>query len=139
MIKAMCNAQKPGYPTNCMFDAYVVFTQATPTDPALPRTTNALGIAGTNAVASINEAIQRTLTFFDTGFNTAKIVMLDASSFDDFNKHFSGDLIGADDAIGVEFSSLANGWSSRAGLRPSQLRHSTTTLNEKLRRSYRLV
>jgi hypothetical protein len=124
-------------PDSVTFDDYTIFTQPLETDFPVPVYSAGLGTAGTDATPGWTQAVQKTFTFYDTTFATAKIVLLDAASNNDFSKHPAGSLTADEIAIGTLFASVGEAWSSRAGFRPATLLSVTRTLNETLRRKYR--
>jgi len=125
------------YPSGVTFNNFTIFSFDSEDDPPTPRFSGGLAIAGTHADPGYTKAVQTTLSFYDTAFNTAKLVCLDSASDNSFNKHTAADLTAAELAVGVEFSAIESAWSSRANLRPMTLLSVTRTLNEKLRRAYR--
>lgn len=84
-------------------------------------------------------AIQNVYTLYDLGFNTVKLVLLDADASMGLTKQTYGDLDAAHQAIITEFADSAVAWSSRAGLQPGGLRSAISKPNDKLRREYRIV
>jgi len=126
-------------PDSGAFDNYTIFSFDDPEEPPTPRFTNGLGIPGTDATAGWINAVQTTISFYDTAFNQVKLVLLDSASNNDFSKHTAAGLSAAELAVGVEFSKIENAWASRATLRPAALLSVTRTLNEKLRRAYKLA
>lgn len=137
MIVALLTLIADLYPTDSLYNTYTIFSYDDPDSPPTPRFSNGLAIGGGDATPGYSKAVQTTLTFYDTAFNTVKLVCLDAASNNNFDKHSAGDLSAAELAVGVEFSQLSNAWASRATLRPATLLSVTRTLNEKLRRAYK--
>lgn len=84
-------------------------------------------------------AVQFQYTMYDTEFGTSKLVLLDASSNNNFAKRLPGGLSADELAPFTEFSKVTNAWSSRNGARPSALRSLTVDLNDKLRKEYGLA
>lgn len=119
------------------FDNYIIYNVPTPGASPIP-------VAGDdcNALTGIDgtpgwfKATQFTYTFFDTAFNTVKLVLLDASSNGDFSRRSPGSLTSDESSPSAEFMLDTNAWSSRAGFRPSVLRSLAVTINDKLRREY---
>lgn len=118
------------------FDDWTIFTLASETDPPLPRATGTLGLAGQDDTPGYTKAVQFTYTFYDTGFNTAKIVLLDAASNGDFAKRNLATLSSDELAVATHFMADTNAWASRAGFQPNSVRSLAKTLNEELRKSY---
>jgi hypothetical protein len=123
--------------TDTIFDNFTIFSFDSEDAPATPRFSNGLAIPGTVSPGGWTKAVQTTFTWYDTAFNTAKVVMLDSDSANNFGKHTAASLTAAELAIGTEYATLTNAWSSRANLRPATLLSVTQTLNEKLRRTYK--
>jgi hypothetical protein len=80
-----------------------------------------------------------TVNFRTSLFGKAKLVLLDFSALDDWSKvrtlPGSGALF---DLVG-EFTASTNGWQGQDNGQPTTFVSVTRTLNEKLRRSYRLT
>jgi hypothetical protein len=129
----------PLFPASVSFTAYEIFTMATPTSPQLPRAGNVLATVGTDATPGYYEAVQKTITMFDTGFNTTKLTFLDAASHNDFRPRSGSFISAAEQAVIDEFTSVARAWSSRAGLQPVTARKVSLIINEKLRREYHIT
>jgi hypothetical protein len=136
MVVELCTALADITFTDLVFDTYTIWTKASPTDPVIPRAANTLAITGTGTVDSWRKAVQRTFTFFDTAFNTFKLVCLDFTSKDLFSKYGATGLSVDEATVVTIIASVTNAWSSRAGLRPSILRSLATTINVNLRDSY---
>lgn len=84
-------------------------------------------------------AVEWTISFRSLDNNVSKLVFLDAGSFDNFNKIISLTGETALAAVIAEYMSLTNGWAARDNTRPATWTQATRTLNEKLRRAYRMV
>lgn len=122
-----------------VWDQVVVFTQPDPAVPAHPRAIGALTQVGALAVNANDIAMQQTYTFFDSDFNTVKLVLLDMEdSLGNFPVPYAS-LNAAHKAIVDTFTDDNAAWSSRAGFRPNTLRQAVQKRNDKLRREYGLV
>jgi hypothetical protein len=139
MITDLYTALAGILPTTSVFDNYVIYDQPDPDDLPVPVATNSLAITGLDASPGWNQAVQVTMTFRTSLFGVFKIVTLDAATNDSFAKTAtlpgSGVLF---DVFGL-ISDPANGWAGQDNGRPSTLISQTVTLNEKLRRAYRLA
>jgi len=140
MVDALVGALLDIMPTTVVFDNYIVYTFATPTSDPVPRAQKAfVAIDGDVADPGWTAAVQTTITWRTEEFGLAKIVMLDSASADDFSKITNLADSAALDAIDGEFTAVSNGWSGRDDARPQTFVSQTKTLNEKLRRAYRLT
>jgi hypothetical protein len=139
MVKALVTALKGAYPTSYTFDNYIIFNFPGVGDPGVPVASNSLAVAGTNSTAVWSRATQATWSWRTDAFGIFKLVLLDYESGGTFNKNAtvpgSGPLHDAD----AEVTNPANAWSGRDNGQPSTFISSTATLNEKLRRAYRLT
>jgi hypothetical protein len=139
MIQDLCNVLIGILPTTASYDNYVIYDQPDPDDLAVPVASNTIGVAGLDATPGWDKATQVTMTFRTTNFSTFKIVVLDAATNGDFSKTTvvpgSGVLF---DVLGL-VSDASLGWAGRDNGRPNNLISQTVTLNEKLRRAYRLA
>jgi hypothetical protein len=129
---------KPFFIPSTIFNGYTLFTQATPEDTPVPVETNNLNIAGTGGDTTWEKAVQFTLTWRTTEFGVFKLVFLDAVSNNNFDK-----ITDADSDIGLdpvnEYVTASVSWlRGRDGGRPKTFLQAAKTLNEKLRRSYRM-
>lgn len=119
------------------FTQYRIFSKPTPEDsPVLVNAVNLTGITGESTATGWGEAVQRTYSFYTEESNAAKIVILDSPGNNSFAPIYT--LVSPDSLMAAEFTSAANGWCGRDGARPAAFNRLTQTLNEKLRRNYRL-
>jgi len=140
MIVALVDKMAKFYPPSYTFDNWQVFHQALPTDPAIPLAGNTFtSKVGTSILTGWDMATQATLTWRSTTFGKQKLVFLDFASGGSFAKVStlpgSGNLFDLD----AELTSVSNGWKAQDNGRPNTFISMTATLNEKLRRSYRLT
>lgn len=138
LIAAWVAALKVFYPATTTFIDWQAFTYATPTAPPSPLATGAIGVVGTSSIPASQEAkaTQSTHTWRTDEFGIFKIVLLDRviASYDKIT------------AVGnAEVASLhaivagANTWMrGRDGGKPQVFLQVAYTLNEKLRRAYRM-
>jgi hypothetical protein len=126
------------YPATSHFGIATIYTYDTPTSPGVPVHTMDLDIDGTLVSTAWAAAVQQTWTFRTTEAGIAKLTFLDIPTDNDFSR--VAVLPPASDQLAVaqEFMSTDAGWSGRDNARPSVFLQASTTLNEALRRSYRL-
>jgi hypothetical protein len=137
MVDAFAALLQPLFDSTVHFLRATVFTKADNTSPAIPRV--ALGftdVAGTEGTPGWTEAVQFVWTFFDTDFNTVKLVLLDAASKNNFARRDPSSQSTAEGNFSDNFSSPAWAWASRAGFRPAELRSLSLGINDKLKKSY---
>jgi len=126
------------FPAAASFDSCSVFSQPLPTD--LPFFAGAFDVSsiGTAAVPGWSKATQESVNMRDTAGFMVKVVLMDFASGNDFTKYLEPIAIGVN-GITAEMFAVTNAWASRAGNKPSTFISRTATLNEKLRRAYRLA
>lgn len=97
------------------------------------------GGEGTALTPGWSKAVEWTISFRSEDNNVSKLVLLDAASFDNFSK--ITDLTGetALAALIAEWTDTANAWAARDNTRPATWTQATRTLNEKLRKAYRMT
>jgi hypothetical protein len=139
MITALFTILAGILPDTASYDNYVIYDQPDPDDLPVPVATGALAIAGLDSSPGWHQATQVTMTFRTTNFGVFKLVTLDAATNDSFAKTT------VVPGSGVLFNALAEvsnedlGWAGQDNGRPNNLISQTVTLNEKLRRAYRLA
>ena len=140
MILAYIDLIAPLFPITVSFDNMTVFTQATPTSPGVPQASVPIvAKLGTNADPGWHKATQATFTFRDTNATPLKFVYLDCASGDSFDaiRTFPS---GTDlEAIASAVSDPAQSFASNSGFKPQTPLGYFLTINEKLRRSYRMT
>lgn len=139
MVKALVTLFAPFFPATVSFDNYIVFTYASPTADPVPVASGALTTIGTSGTPGWSKAVQATLSFRTDLFGIAKIVFLDYDSQDSFDKTVIIPGGSPLEDLRDEFVLDTNGWSGRDGGRPDTYLSATVTLNEKLRKSYRMT
>lgn len=124
--------------TTSFLDA-TIYTKADAEAPSLPRVSFALDQVGSSAATGWEKATQQTWSFRDTNFKPFKIVMLDTplapSGFAKLT-----DFTGLTDVLALEtyIEGGAHAFSSRQNGKPAHLYQIAYTMNEKLRREYRM-
>jgi hypothetical protein len=138
MITDYVTALLPFYPSTVVFDNFLVFTQASPSSDPLPVNsgtfTSLVGSAGT---PGWTKAVQLTMSVRSDTFGVAKYVFLDAASGNNFDPIRTAD--GSMTALMTVLSDVANGFAARNNGRPNTFIGLTKTLNEKLRKAYRMA
>jgi len=139
MVEALVDVLVPFFPDTVTFTDWRVFNKVDPEAPSIP-VDGALLTAkeGTKASPGWSKATQLTFSWRTEGFHPSKLTLLDYGSAGDFAKIL--DLTATVVAnLDAEYTADSNGWAGRDGLRPNQFVSGTCTLNEKLRRAYRLT
>lgn len=139
MLTDLLTLEAVAYPDTMSFDLAILYTKETPESPAILRKVKGLSIAGSTASSDWAEAVQLSLNGKDTEGKTVKLVLLDVPSGNVFSKLYTVDIAAAFLAIWAEFKDPDNGWQSESNHQPDELITQTLTLNEKLRRGYRLT
>lgn len=141
MITTLVNAMADFYTPADAFTLYSVFTQLTATaDPVFRETLRfATPIVGTSASTTWRKASQLTATFRTSLGGISKLVMLDALSFNLWD--IQVDPTGSADLIALinEWTQDISAWAGRDGGQPTTFLQLTKTLNEKLRKAYRMT
>lgn len=138
-IRDFVNVIKTQFPVSTNFVDYVLYSQPGVGDTPLPVWSASLNIAGAGVDGDTHKATQRTFSWRATDFTLFKLVMLDVGVAGNYDKTTS--LTGDPAKIAIDDYVTANEtWiASRGGGRPSTFLSFTETLNEKLRRSYRMT
>lgn len=120
------------------FQSYTIFKQPTPEDVPQPVYSAALTQVGVLDNDPLSKAMQQTFSFRATDFTIYKLVVLDQRPM-----MGTGRVVGtlgnlAYQAVVDYIKSDVTWFASRGGGRPATFLQLATTLNEKLRRSYRM-
>lgn len=129
---------KTYYTSGTTFTDYVAFTMATTVAPPLPVAAGTLGTAGTGSLTTDQDmkATQATWTFRTDAYGIFKIVMLD-TLVGSWDKITNGTLSSV--SALVNYVTSTNSWlAGRDGGRPVTFLQEAFTMNERLRRSYRM-
>jgi hypothetical protein len=141
MVIDLATAMAKYYTADDAFTLYSTWTMLTPTSDPVFQETLRLDpiIVGTGTTIGWQKAVQSTHSFRTSLGGTSKLVCLDAGSFNAWDKQVdptgSADLL----AIIAAWTSNSNAFAGRDGGRPSTFMQLTKTLNEKLRRAYRMT
>lgn len=138
-VSGLVTLMLPFFGTSVSFDNYVVFTYPTPEADPEPMAGGTLALDGTGATPSWYKAVQKTLTFRTNLFGLARLVFLDVLSGNDFNRNTVVTPASPLEALVNAFTSDTAPWSGRDNGRPNTYLGVSQTLNEKLRRAYRMT
>lgn len=136
MINDLVDVLKTNFPASVTFDNAVVYNFPSETQAPNPVAFVTLGQVGTEGDPGWYKAVQNQITMYDTDFLIAKIVMLDAASFDDFAKRLAGTVHTGQAAVFDELADANNAWASRANNQILAIVSATTKLNDELRKQY---
>ena len=139
MVNDLVDKFAPFFPATYHWDNYVVFVSIDEATPPEPVASGSLDQVGTSATPGWSKATQTTLSFRTEAFGLAKIVFLDVDSQDSFDKTLVVPAASPLEALVNEFGDEDNGWAGRDNARPSVYLSACVTLNEKLRREYRMA
>lgn len=137
-VEDLIEILRPFHHTSTTFVGYTIFTQEDEDAAPQPRYAASLGLAGTNSSSTWRKAVQVTWTWRTEEFGLFKLVALDAVSGNDFDKRVavgSGTALEALDAFVRADESFVTG---RDGAQPGVFLQQAITLNEKLRKAYRM-
>lgn len=138
MVNDLVETFLPLYPASVSFDSYRIFTCAAEDDlPVLRKAATFTDIDGSAGTPGWTKAVQGTISALGTDGSKARLVFLDMASTNDF------DLIttltgGVLPPIMTEWGNEDKGWATRQDSKPSTFLEFSKTLNEKLRREYRM-
>lgn len=138
MVDAMITALKAFVPASVAFDGWTVFTKASPTAQAVPRTFKTSGVVGT-AGLSWNKAVQLTISAKTDNAGDARLVLMDAASGDNFDLITPATITASYTALFAEWFADTNGWAGRDDGLPYYFTQASLTLNEKLRKQYHMT
>lgn len=138
-IKDYVNLAKALFTSATTFSDYTIYTKAGVGAVPVPVWSGSLGIVGTSPFANAHKAYQQTLSFRADDFTQFKLVYLDAIPASGNDKKTGTLADGAMEAVKNYAMANVTWMASRGGGRPATFLSLTTTLNEKLRRSYRMT
>lgn len=124
--------------TDTTFVDYVLFQYATPTSKGVPVSSQPINKVGTGGITSWRKAVQQTWTWRTDEFGIFKMVLLDVPSGGSFDKITSTDGDARQAALNAYVTAPVTWLAGRDGGRPNTFLQASVTLNEKLRRSYRM-
>lgn len=139
MVEQLIDVMLPFFPASVGFDAFTIYTMASPTDQAIPRVFKTSAEVGSNGTPGNSHAVQATWTFKTDEGGISKLVMLDMGNNNSFERVTQATVGVAGQALIDEFTSDANGWAGRDNGQPTFFLQIAYTLNEKLRREYHLT
>jgi hypothetical protein len=121
-----------------VFNSYTIFSQPEVGDTPVPVWSAPLNVVGTNpSAAAPVKACQQTYSFRATDFTIFKVVLLDFPPMSGFDRTTAPASVLQTNLI--DYVTADETWiASRGGGRPNVFLQLATTLNEKLRRSYRM-
>jgi len=137
MVDELVIDMVPRFPATSEFDRWSVWSQPDPEDEPLFCGSATIAAVGTAATPGWSQATQETISIRDTGGNLFKITLMDFASGNDFAAYTNAATIGVSGIV-TDVTNMTNAWMSQKNLRPDNFIRRTATLNEALRRSYRL-
>ncbi len=138
MIGALVTDLLPFYPSTVEFDNYIIYNVPTlDADPQPVASGSFTGMTGSSGDIGWSKAAQGTFSIRTSLFGLFKLTMLDLDSGDQWSP--SSALGGTALTLFDEVSDTGNGWAGRDNGRPNVFIRFTKTLNEKLRRAYRMT
>jgi hypothetical protein len=139
MVSDLVNALKVFHPTTTEFTSFIVDTYADENAPARPQVEISFGATAGTAGAGV-PASQAVFMFRTNGFGYLKINMLDCPVAGNFLPVVAFPTPAYDNALALRDQIIddANGWSGRDNTQPAFLKKITYSLNDKLRKQYRL-
>jgi len=138
MIDALVALAAEFFPTTVEFTSWTVFTRAGFPNPWQPRVQKNISVAGTVATPGWWKAAQATWTLKTEEFNEFKIVHLDVATLNSWDKITSATVSADQIAFLAALRDEDNAWCGRDKAKPEFFQQIAFTLNEKLRREYRM-
>lgn len=126
------------FPATVHFDGWSLYTKSSPSAIPLFIGSNVLDVDGTATAGGWDKATQETLTWRDEEGDVFKLVGLDVDAGGGFDRVTIASTIGLTGLSNV-VQDPDGFWRSRKDNRPNSFISRTCTLNEKLRRSYRMA
>lgn len=137
MVNALVTEMQPRFAATAGFDRWSVWSQPTPDDDPLFVGGASIGEIGTAGTPGWAQATQETISLRDTAGKLFKLTLMDFASGNNFAAYTLASTIGVDGIVD-ELIADTNAWMSRANNQPDNFIRRTATLNEALRRAYRL-
>lgn len=137
MIFALVEELNEFQPSSAVYDSAIIYTQASATADALPRAALTINEAGTGAGSDV-PACQTTMTMRTDLFGIFKLVWFDATPTADFLPQRTLPASGQPLDLFNVLRSDDWAFAGRDGGQPTQFIQVSYTLNEALRRQYRL-
>jgi hypothetical protein len=138
MVEDLVNALAELFPATTTFETATVYNYPDIDSDPDPVGQHALGIVGTSVSTAWSKAVQQTFTFRTNDFNIYKLVLLDVPTDNNFNRVPAAAFTADFDAVVDQLTGDVNAWQGRDGSQIVQPIQASATLNEKLRRSYRM-
>jgi len=139
MIENLYTALAGILPDTAVFDNFIIYTQPDPDELPTPAAQGNLAIPGLDSTPGWAQATQVTMSFRTSNFGVMKIVTLDAATNNDFSKTSTLPISGVLFTVFGLLTVDTNGWAGRDNGQVQGFISQTITLNEKLRRAYRLA
>jgi hypothetical protein len=140
MVTNLMLVMKKFYGAGVIYDNCRIFTKFDAlTDPVFRGViTFVSSNEGDFATPGTTQAVQGTFSYLGVGGTKGRLTFLDCASGDSFVPQFATGGSGILFNLMAEISDLDNGWSTRGNERPETFLQYSKTLNEKLRREYRM-
>jgi hypothetical protein len=139
MINALATILSGILPDTSTFDSYVIYNHNVGTDALEPIRSKPMVIVGQDATPGWFKAAQVTMSWRTAGFNPFKIVVLDNATNNAFDKTSALPGSGVLHDVDALVTDPDNGWAGRDNEIPLSFVSQTLTLNEALRKRYRLA
>jgi len=137
MINDLVDVLLPKFKSSVSFDQYTLWNFDEDAGFFIPVAANALtGKVGTDGTSAWDEAVESIMTVFDTAFNTAKLVLLDMNSRNNFARRTGATVDADEQAMFDVWSGVTYAWASRAGFRPATIRSVSLGINDELKKQY---
>jgi hypothetical protein len=138
MIQGFISLLIPIFTNDTIFDSYTIYKQLTEDDIPEPVAANICTQVGTS-VGAVIPATMSTWSFRTAALHRCKLTFLDLPVPAGFAKTYPADLNADGLAIVAYYTDADNAFAGRDNSRPNTFISATATLNEKLRRAYRLT
>lgn len=137
MVEALVDAMLPHFRDHVIFDQWAVWQWDAGAGTWFPRAANALtGKIGTDSTTAWDEAVEAIFTFYDTDFNTAKLIQLDYDSRNNFARRSAATADADEQTLAGTLMADNWAWSSRAQKQLHALRSISLGINDELKKQY---
>ncbi len=139
MINALATVLAAFLPDTASFDSYIIYNHNVGTDALEPIRSKPMVKVGTETTPGWDQATQVTVNWRTSGFNIFKLVMLDIATNNFFGKTSALPTTGIIAGLDAIVTDPDNAWAGRDNAIPQSFISQTLTLNEALRKRYRLA
>lgn len=139
MINDLADILSGILPDTASFDSYIIYNVDSETEQLIPQVSKPMVIPGLDATPGWDKATQVTMNWRTLDISIFKIVLLDAATNNSFDKTLALPGSGVLFDTNALVTDMDNGWAGRDNTRPASFISQTVTLNDALRKRYRMA